>query len=141
MSDKQIGRFEQVDYGDTYTYIDIHNGEIKICNAIDEHSSIDTNRFLNNNYFHTDERGKEIFSELNRFLKTQRLHDEFCCGYVPDWNNENIRKYYVYYDHTDKQYYSGWTVSLELGCSTYFPTKQIADKVCEILNTDSKNGG
>lgn len=136
MDDKQIGNFTQVEYGGVYTHIDIHNGEMKVCNSVDEQSQIDANRFLNNNYFHTNERGNEVLTTLNAFLKIERFRDEFCCGYIPDWSNKNIRKYYLYYDHVDKQYCSGWTVSAELGCSTYFPTKQIADKVCKLLNNE-----
>lgn len=98
------------------------------------------NCFDNNNYFHTEERAKEVANKINLLLKLERLHDIYCPNYVPDWRNCWLSKYYIYQDKSDKSMGNIWIYSAVSADSdavqVYFPTEEIAKKVCDILNAE-----
>lgn len=92
--------------------------------------------FEGNNYFHTEQRAQEVADKINLLLKLERLHDIFCPDYVPDWNNFDAFKYTIIYNIVDKSWYYNQTVTGVIGTCTYFPTRKIAQKVCDILNAE-----
>ncbi len=94
----------------------------------------DNNNFKYNNYFKTVQRADEVADKINFLLKLERLHDTFCPDYVPDWNREDW-KYFVYYNNT-AHYRVNSAVIFEHKTGVFFPTKEIAQKVCDILNKE-----
>ena len=84
------------------------------------------------------ERDEEVADKINFLLKLERLHDIYCPDYVPDWQ-DNARKYYVFYGEKDSTYYVGGCLAADRKPCVYFPTTEIAQKVCDILNGKTKN--
>lgn len=130
---------KRVGNGQEYYYITRHNaaGFGAACTAeLGYH--FDKILFENNNYFHTKERAEEVADKINFLLKLERLYDTYCPDYVPDWQ-DNARKYYVFYGTKDSTYYVGGCLVADRKPCVYFPTTEIAQKVCDILNGKTKN--
>ena len=119
-----IGKFNTARFGAVYTLETDH--------------FLDKASFENNNYFHTRKRAEEVADKINLLLKLERLHDTYCPDYVPDWQ-DNARKYYVFYGTKDSTYYVGGCLAADRKPCVYFPTTEIAQKVCDILNGETKN--
>ena len=119
-----IGKFNTARFGAVYTLETDH--------------FLDKASFENNNYFHTRKRAEEVADKINLLLKLERLHDTYCPDYVPDWQ-DNARKYYVFYGTKDSTYYVGGCLTVDRKPCVYFPTTEIAQKVCDILNGETKN--
>lgn len=119
-----IGKFNTARFGAVYTLETDH--------------FLDKASFENNNYFHTRKRAEEVADKINLLLKLERLHDTYCPDYVSDWQ-DNARKYYVFYGTKDSTYYVGGCLAVDRKPCVYFPTTEIAQKVCDILNGETKN--
>lgn len=119
-----IGKFNTARFGAVY--------------ALETDHFLDKASFENNNYFHTRKRAEEVADKINLLLKLERLHDTYCPDYVPDWQ-DNARKYYVFYGTKDSTYYVGGCLAVDRKPCVYFPTTEIAQKVCDILNGETKN--
>lgn len=119
-----IGKFNTARFGAVYTLETDH--------------FLDKASFENNNYFHTRKRAEEVADKINLLLKLERLHDTYCPDYVPDWQ-DNARKNYVFYGTKDSTYYVGGCLAVDRKPCVYFPTTEIAQKVCDILNGETKN--
>ena len=104
-------------------------------------TGIDHGNFLSNNYFHTKERAEEVINKMEFLLKLERLHDIYCPDYVPNWdsNLEKDWKYYVFYNYSLKCWMVGSCALNKIPTITYFPSQEIAEKVCDILNEENKN--
>lgn len=106
----------------------------------DQDLNSDIQRYKNNCYFHTEERAQEVANKINLLLRLERLHDTFCPNYVPDWNDKDKVKYYVFKNEFvsisiwDIGYVSTSDIS-----DVYFPTEEIAKKVCDILNAEERS--
>ena len=135
---EQEPKFERVGFEETYYYIrTVNNGTFRIENSIDIGSEYSTSEFKNNNYFHTKERAQEVVDKINFLLKLERLYDTFCPDYIPDWNDDELEfKYFVTYDNWDKCYRVNSLTSAECKTNVFFPTLEIAEKVCDILNAE-----
>ena len=114
-----------------YSGVSIHRWREHGDNYLD-----DINNFEGNNYFKTMQRAEEIADKINLLLKLERLHDTFCPDYVPDWDDKDRWKAFVYFDIEDKRYNYGSTLRMKGVCQTYFSTEEIAKKVCGILNAE-----
>ena len=112
-----------------YSGVSIHRWREHGDNYLD-----DINNFEGNNYFKTMQRAEEIADKINLLLKLERLHDTFCPDYVPDWDDFNAFKFSVIYNPAEKKWYQ--TITGVIGTCTYFPTREIAQKVCDILNAE-----
>lgn len=119
-----IGKFNTARFGAVYT--------------LEAGHFLDKASFESNNYFHTRKRAEEVADKINLLLKLERLHDTYCPDYVPDWQ-DNARKYYVFYGTKDSTYYVGGCLAVDRKPCVYFPTTEIAQKVCDILNGETKN--
>lgn len=92
--------------------------------------------FEGNNYFHTEKRAQEVADKINLLLKLERLHDTFCPDYVPDWDDWRAEKWEIDYENSQGRYRTLRTPSTENKTAAYFPTEDIAQKVCDILNAE-----
>lgn len=110
-------------------------GKLAACRHYENYDRDDNTYFTNNNYFKTEERAQEVADKINFLLKLERLHDIFCHDYVPDWGNDVI-KYTVGFDTYNKKWYTAYTFVHKDFSDVYFPTKEIARKVCDILNAE-----
>lgn len=96
----------------------------------------DNDNFGSNNYFKTVQRADEVADKINFLLKLERLHDTFCPDYVPDWDDWRVRKWEIDYENSQGRYRALSTPSTESKTAVYFPTEEIAQKVCDILNAE-----
>ena len=129
---EQKSKFERVEKGEIYFTI---TGELNIIRSIEGGYSVDDNKYSVNNYFYTKERAQEVAGKINLLLKLERLHDIYCPDYKPDWERADD-KYYVVRDEQRKKYVFGSTIRwLEVAC-VFFPTREITQKVCNILNEE-----
>ena len=137
---KQESKFERVKKSESYYYLEFGSalGSATTYSDVDTGHHIDKNRFDNNNYFKTEERAQEVSDKINFLLKLERLHDIYCPEYVPDWDNDMI-KYIVGFDAYNKKWYIGQTFVNKDVSGVYFPTKGIAQKVCDILNAEERS--
>ena len=113
------------------------NGSMEVCSCYDGNDIVSTNQFKGNNYFHTEERAQKVADKINLLLKLERLHDTFCPDYIPDWGNCWLPKYYIYQDKSTGNIWIYGAVSADSDAvQVYFPTEEIAQKVCDILNAE-----
>lgn len=131
---EQEPKFERVEYKKQYFGVRV-NSEIDYGVFTEIGDMVDNAHFRHNNYFHTEERAKEVANKINLLLKLERLHDTFCPDYVPDWGN-HVTKYTVGFDIYRKKWYIGQTFVNNAVSGVFFPTKEIAQKVCDILNAE-----
>ena len=105
-----------------------------------DHSDYDDDswNYKNNNYFYSERRANEVLEKINLLLKLERLHDTYCPDYVPNWDDDDERKYIITYDILYKEYKYINTQILRLTADVYFPSEEIAQKVCGILNAELK---
>lgn len=132
-------KFKRVKTAAPYYYISNNpNGRIDYYNRTENNGIYDNYYYNNNNYFHTRKRAEEVVDKINFLLKLERLHDIYCPDYVPDWQ-DNARKYYVFYGERDSTYSIGSCLAVNRKPCVYFPTVEIAQKVCNILNEERGN--
>jgi hypothetical protein len=141
---EEESNFERVEKGKIYYSIGAGLGsKIEACWESECNTLGDIYRFKNNNYFHTKERAEEVADKINFLLKLERLHDTFCPNYKPDWDDECITKYCVHFDYENDMY--DWDdprfTTGRKETEVYFPSKAIAEKVCNVLNEDLKSEG
>lgn len=126
---------ERVKKGEDYfmVIIDYVHGEAIADNMHEEYDYVDDSRFDNNNYFKTRERTQEVADKVNFLLKLERLHDTFC----PDEGG----KYYISQNTESGRYCYGYirNVPITFPISVMFPSEEIAQKVCDILNKECEN--
>jgi hypothetical protein len=147
LADRKKGepKFERVEFGHGYHYVAFYSGGLKVCKESEDHTNTDNGFYINNNYFHTKERAQEVADKINLLLKLERMYDTFCPDFVPDWNNYNERKYVVNVVYKGKGYsnkgelVASHTIGTKNFAEVYFPTLEIAQKVCDILNAEERS--
>lgn len=130
--------FKRVDKGKYYYSIKMFDGKFVIGKFMECGITGDEIYFNNNNYFLTQERVQEVADKLNHLMRIERLHDELCLDYRPNWQDKDETKWVIYYD-AEINYYlvdDRWVYKDVI--NTYFPTKEIAKKACDILNAELK---
>lgn len=98
----------------------------------------DKDRVNQNNCFKTKERAKEVLDKIKFLLKLERLHDIYCPDYKPDWGSDSV-KHCIAYDTSRAKWDSCNAQIMEDAIQVYFPTDEIAQKVCDILNKEEQN--
>ena len=136
---EQEPKFERVENREYYwsvgtTYV--NEGKAATCRHYENFDRGDNNYFINNNYFKTVQRAREVADKINFLLRLERLHDTFCPDYVPDWNNYDKNKYSVFYDYHNRCYSMTSYNGIEYKTNVFFATREIAQKVCDILNKE-----
>lgn len=128
-------KFERVDKYEKYHFL-VFDPEAMVGTNIDhgEKCKSDTEYFESNNYFKTESRALEVCDKIKLLLKLERFYDIYCPDYKPDWNSSE-NKYLILYSHTSNKYSVGNAVYSDPSLSR-FPTREIAQKVCDILNKE-----
>lgn len=133
--EEQYEPFGRAGVGYNYYIINTEQPEPCVTELTEGEDYYDDQYFKNNNYFITRQQAEDALRKIKLTLRLKRLQNEFCCGYTPDWSDIST-KYYIYYDYEDMKYQYGWTTTLAVVDSIYFPNKYIAEKVCDILNKE-----
>ncbi len=88
------------------------------------------------NCFPTKERAEQVAEKIRLLLRLEQLHDMLCPDYVPDWENEDEHKFYLFYDgKTGNWKYTYWS-AFDFRVGEYFDTEKNAEKAAEILNKE-----
>jgi len=135
---EQEPKFGRVKEEEKYYYIHLGPEGFGVVSDAEWDHPVDEARYDNNNYFHTKKRAQEVIDKINFLLKLERLHDIFCHDYVPDWNNHNETKFSIYYSIYEKEYTVQAYTIMKYKTNVYFPSLEIAQKVCDILNREIK---
>ena len=130
-------KFERVKRGEQYYHVGV-DYDVCVYPLSDTDNHYNKMGYDNNNYFHTEERAREVCDKIKLLLKLERLHDIFCPDYKPDWNDSTVYKHLVYFNHSRRKYcWDSFAYSeSEYAGAVYFPTEEIAQKVCDVLNKD-----
>ena len=87
------------------------------------------------NYFSTKEKAKEIDFKQTLFRKLQRFSDENE-GDKIDWSNHNQDKYYIHYDHDDKEIRISANVFLQEFGKVYFNSGKVTQQAIDLFHDD-----
>ncbi len=130
--------FKRVAFGEKYYRIREHSDSYAYITCVYEClGSDDASNYANNNYFHSAERASEVLDKIKFLLKIERLHDNYCPEYTPNFEAD-LPKYFILYNPTNKKYFYSeapyrWIQSVS---QVYFPSAEIAKKVCDRLNEE-----
>jgi hypothetical protein len=125
-------KFERLSHGEPYYYIYGNNMEVAV--ASDDSDYTSEVCYVHNNYFHTKKRAQEVAEKIKFLLRLERLHDIYCPNYKPNWEENDEHKYCVCYDGVDNKYFVDWQAHCIPHSDVFFPTEEIAQKACDILN-------
>ena len=98
--------------------------------------SIDEYNIQLGNCFRTKERAEQVTKKMRLLLRLEQLHDMLCPDYVPDYEDDDEVKSYVYFDHFLDRYDISYSTRRENPCMVAFDTKKNALKAAEILNKE-----
>lgn len=127
-------KFKRVEYGEPYYYI--YGNNMKVAVASDDSDYTSEVCYMHNNYFHTEKRAQEVVDKIKLLLKLERLHDIYCPDYKPNWDNPTGDKWRIYYNHNAKKWICANYSTVSFPPESSFPTRDIAQKVCDILNKE-----
>ena len=128
--------FKRVKEGDNYYSVEISNSYwvVSRLENFNEESKFD---FENDNYFLSKKLAISAADKARLVLKLERYHEMFCPDFNPDWSNICESKYYIYFDNRTKSFNIDWTNEIDsIFQETYFPSAEIASKVCELINKE-----
>lgn len=136
LAEEREPKFERVEIGEPYFYVFLNDSGAFIVKETESNELLDRELYKTNNYFHTKERAQKVADKINFLLKLERLHDIYFPNYFPNWNDCYEEKFSIYYDtHKEKYAIQPYTI-MKYEASVYFPTLEIAQKVCDILNAE-----
>ena len=128
--------FERASHGEPYYYI--YGNNMKVAVASEDSDYTSEMCYINNNYFYTKKRAQEVTNKIKFLLKLERLHDTYCPDYMPDWESDSV-KYCIAYDTSKAKWDSCNVRIMEDAIQVYFPTDEIAQKVCDVLNREKQS--
>lgn len=97
---------------------------------------VDSYNFEIGNYFPTEARAEQVAEKMRLLLRLEQLHDMLCPDYVPDYEDDDEVKFYVYFGHSRGRYDISRSISWENPCMAVFDTEENAEKAAEILNKE-----
>lgn len=123
---------EELERTEHYFFIDIdYNGDFFL-NVKDD--GMTTKKYDNWNYFRTEESGGYFSSAINELKKLQHYHEIYCPDYVPNWNNEDEKKFGMVFNKLEHKYQYMSVVGCYKLNDIYFDSRETAEKVCNRMN-------
>lgn len=119
--------------GEDYFYIGI-DFTIDSWENVDDDT--DKRKFRIGNCFPTSERAEQVAKKMRLLLRLEQLHDMLCPDYVPDYEDDDEVKFYVYFGHSQGRYDISRSISWENPCMVAFDAEKNAQKAAEILNKE-----
>ena len=139
IKERNESKFEIVK-GEEYYYIDFLSSGLNMVVQKDQYlGGFEKARVDQNNCFKTKERAKEVFDKIKLLLELERFKSIYCPNDFPDWENLEKHYYKVYFNHCKRKWENTFDFSNEDMTAVYFPTKEIAQKVCEVLNEKERD--
>ncbi|EXM38551.1 hypothetical protein RASY3_14650 [Ruminococcus albus SY3] len=120
---------------DDYYYSIILDDACYVKNRLEQYYAVDDRCYNLLNYFRTKKRAQEVADKIKFLLKLERFYDIYCPVYNPDWNVHD-NKYFIMYDKSRNSYIVARNQEARTVANVYFPTEEIAQKVCDRLNKE-----
>lgn len=99
----------------------------------------DVKRFENGLFFETIEEAKHHLKECKLLFTIKKWAKEKNEGWVPDWEEDEEKKWYVYYNHVEESLKVMWGYnSTNFIKLPYFKTREIAQECIDIFGDEIK---
>lgn len=125
---------ERLGHGEPYFYI--YGNSMNVAVTSEDSGYISDTDYINNNYFYTKKRAQEVADKIKFLMRLERFHDIYCPNYKPNWDNHSEEKWRIYYNHNAKKWICGNYSIVSFPPQSSFPTEEIAQRVCDILNRE-----
>ena len=100
----------------------------------EDNDGITTDYYDNWNYYLSEESSERFLSAVEELKVLQHYHEMYCPNYIPNWNDEDEVKWYVFFNKAlDRYQYSYDTYDFRLN-EIYFDSEETVRKVCNRLN-------
>ena len=100
----------------------------------EDNDGITTDYYDNWNYYLSEESSERFLSAVEELKVLQHYHEIYCPNYIPNWNDEDEVKWYVFFNKAlDRYQYSYDTYDFRLN-EIYFDSEETVRKVCDRLN-------
>ena len=100
----------------------------------EDNDGITTDYYDNWNYYLSEESSERFLSAVEELKVLQHYHEMYCPNYIPNWNDEDEVKWYVFFNKAlDRYQYSYDTYDFRLN-EIYFDSEETVRKVCDRLN-------
>ena len=100
----------------------------------EDNDGITTDYYDNWNYYLSEESSERFLSAVEELKVLQHYHEMYCPNYIPNWNDEDEVKWYVFFNKAlDHYQYSYDTYYFRLN-EIYFDSEETVRKVCDKLN-------
>lgn len=103
------------------------------CGWYDDDDTEDEISYNNYNTWKTEARAEEVFNKTKLLWLMEQIYDILCPDYKPNWEDNNMPKYYVSYDITKSCWFTDYAYSRTVNI-TYFDINKHAEQACKILN-------
>ena len=134
---KEAPNFERVPPYNEYFWLSSNEfGDLIVNKSCEIGGKLDESRYSHNNYFRSQERADEIVTNIMFLLKLERLFDLYCSEYVPNWEDETEKWYVVFDNYFIPSYEVFSSTAQRFQGFVHFPSKEIANKVCELLDDE-----
>jgi hypothetical protein len=129
----QIETLEGVKPKPGFAYFYITNG-VDVGQVSWRDDDFDKNLLAIGNVFKTY---KDALDEVRRMKIRQKLK-VMAGDWIPDWDDREQAKYFIYYDFSNKEFCQDYNSFLKGTIQMYFPTQEIAQTVMDTMNDDLK---
>lgn len=104
------------------------------CEWIDDtDDNANYDNYDNYNIWKTSDRVLEVAYKTKLLWLMEQIYDILCPDYKPNWEDNNMPKYYVSYDITKSCWFTDYAYSRTVNI-TYFDINKHAEQACKILN-------
>ena len=125
---------ETLERTDHYYFLNIDDEDGSF--YIDDCYYDDDNYYDSRNYFLSENSAEYFLSAIDELKKLQHLHEIYCPDYVPNWNNEDEKKFGIVFNKLEHKYqYTSVAGCYKLN-DIYFDSRETASKVCDRMNKD-----
>lgn len=134
--EESLSESDRVKYGEGFYYI-LFYPNISVAEARDYREPFDNNCYNSNNYFFTEARAEQAAERIKLLLKLEKVHSDLCPGFKPNWEDLELLKYYVYYDHVNRKFKYAVRKGDDCGDifnAVCFPDLVTASLACDLLN-------
>ena len=99
----------------------------------------DVKRFENGLFFETREKAKQHLKECKLLFTIKKWAKEKNEGWMPDWEEDEGKKWYVYYNHVEKSLKVMWGYnSTNFIKLPYFKSEEIAQECIDLFGDEIK---
>ena len=99
-----------------------------------DNDGITTKCYDNWNYFLSEDSAEYFLSAVEELKVLHHYHEIYCPSYVPDWNDEDEKKFGIVFNKLEHKYQYTSVVGCYKLNEIYFDSEETVRKVCDRLN-------